>query len=89
VNVTACTFYTGLRCHIHDPTLPPPRARQASGRIWSALPDAHEQTGLVPVLVADEPAEVTEGLAFDILAAAQATSPRLITWTPQTCRVAP
>jgi hypothetical protein len=37
-----------------------------AGRIWSALSDAHEQTGLVPVLLTAEPAEVPHGLAFDI-----------------------
>lgn len=36
------------------------------GRVWSALSDVHEQTGLVPVLLAAEPAEVPQGLAFDI-----------------------
>ena len=36
-----------------------------AGRVWSALSDAHEQTGLVPVLLAMEPAEDPEGFAFD------------------------
>jgi hypothetical protein len=37
-----------------------------AGRVWSALSDAYEHTGLVPVLLAAEPAEVPQGLAFDI-----------------------
>ena len=36
-----------------------------AGRVWSALSDMHEQTGLVPVLLAMEPAEDPEGLVFD------------------------
>ena len=36
-----------------------------AGRVWSALSDVHEETGLVPVLLGDEPAEGPEGLAFD------------------------
>jgi Domain of unknown function (DUF4253) len=36
-----------------------------AGRVWSALSDMHERTGLVPVLLAMEPAEDPEGLVFD------------------------
>jgi len=38
-----------------------------AGRVWSALSDAHAVTGLVSVLLAMEPAEFPEGLAFDSL----------------------
>lgn len=40
-----------------------------AGRVWSALSDAQAVTGLVPVLLAMEPAEVPGGLAFDGLCA--------------------
>ena len=36
-----------------------------AGRVWSALSDAHEETGLVPVLLGDDPGEGPEGLFFD------------------------
>lgn len=36
-----------------------------AGRVWSELSDACGETGLVPVLLADDPAEDSRGLFFD------------------------
>jgi hypothetical protein len=36
-----------------------------AGQLWSALSDAHPQTGLVPVLLGDYPGEDEQGLIFD------------------------
>jgi hypothetical protein len=36
-----------------------------AGRVWSALSDLRGETGLVPVLLADDPAEDSGGFAFD------------------------
>ena len=36
-----------------------------AGRVWSALSDAHQEAGLVPVLLGDDPGEDPEGLFFD------------------------
>jgi hypothetical protein len=41
------------------------QAVPGAGRVWSALWDVHGETGLVPVLLGDDPGEGPDGLVFD------------------------
>lgn len=48
-----------------------------AGRAWLALSDAHQQTGLVPMLLADSRVEETEGFFIDDDAASTADLDRM------------